>query len=168
MLKRLVRKMIKLKDKIAMSITAKVKFKAVKHDLDCKQPMQVINTNGYTFHVKDVDAIIHSDDNMAVSEVAAIYQTSIQDLYVIAVDKTFMKLSKRTQAFVLSHEMAHVVYGLHNPYNKLSIEVKADKVAGLLMQLNNKAIRNCLREIRRKCKYYSSYEILTKRIKNIK
>ena len=168
MLKRIMRKVMKVKDKITMSLIAKLKFRKVKQALDCKKPMHVIDACGYTFHVKDVDAIIHTDNNMAVSEVAAVYQTSLQDLYVIAVDKTYLKLSKRTQAFVLHHEIAHIAYGLNNPTNRVAIETKVDKVAGKIMQLNNRAIRNCLREIRKHCKYYSSYEILTKRIKNIK
>lgn len=170
MLKQLVRKIMKTKDKIVMSLIAKVKLNKVLHALDYKRPMQVINANGYTFHVKDVDAIIHTDtnNNMAVSEVASVYKTSLQDMYVIAVDKTYMKLSKRTQAFVLHHEIAHITHGLDNPTNRVAIETKVDIVAGSLMQLNKRAMRNCLREIRRQCKYYSSYEILTKRIKNIK
>lgn len=170
MVKKLMRKIMKIKDMIHMSLIAKFKFKEVKQALDCKKPMHVIDANGCVFHIKDVDAIIHTDtnNNMAVSEVAAVYQTSMKDLYVIAVDKTYMRLSKRTQAFVLHHEIAHITHGLDNPTNRVAVETKVDMVAGSLMQLNNRAIRNCLREIRKECKYYSSYEILTKRIKNIK
>lgn len=170
MLKKIMRKIMKFKDVIHMSLIAKFKFKEVKQALDCKKPMQVIDTNGCVFHIKDVDAIIHTDtnNNIAVSEIAAVYQTSMKDLYVIAVDKTYMRLSKRTQAFVLYHEIAHITHGLDNPNNRVAIETKVDMVAGSLMQLNKRAIRNCLREIRKECKYYSSYEILTKRIKNIK
>ena len=79
----------------------------------------------------------------------------------------FKKLSNRTKQFVLEHEIAHVVHGLDNPKNKLSIETKVDLLAARKMKMNNIKLRKCLREIRDNCNYLSSKKIMLKRIKNI-
>lgn len=158
-----------MKDDIAKRIIAATKINDVLYDLDYKVPIHVVKKDGYEFHIKDVDAIISGDKAaLVVSEVAAVYKTRYENLYVIAVDNTFKKLSNKTKQFVLEHEMAHVTYGLNNPKNRLYIETKVDILAAREMHMSNIKLRRCLREIKDKCSYLSSKKIMARRIKNIK
>ena len=173
MLKKLVRKMYKaiktLKDKVTKTIIGKTKYEAIKYDLDYKRPILTVDRGGYVFHIKDVDAIISGDEAaLVVSEVAAVYKTSLRNVYVIGVDKTFKKLTSRTKQFVLEHEIAHITHGLDNPRNRLSVETKVDIVAAHIMGMNKRKLKKCLREIQDKCKYLSSKRTMVRRIKNIK
>lgn len=168
MIKKFARLIKKSIDKVSMLLIAKFKYKAIKHDLDCKEPLAVLKRNGYQFDIKEIDAIVHGDSNgIAVSEIAAVYKTSINNTFVIGIDKTFIKLKDRTQLFVLEHEIAHVTYGLDNPKNKIKIETIVDKAAALELGLSNKQVRNCLRDIKRNCRYISSHQVLNKRIREI-
>lgn len=176
MLKKVIRKILNkcykkvktVKDEITKKVIAITKADNVLYDLDYKVPIHTIKRYGCTFHIKDVDAIVSGDKAaLVVSEVAAVYKTSQKYTYVIAVDNVFKKLSNRTKQFVLEHEIAHVVHGLDNPKNKLSIETKVDLLAARKMKMNNIKLRKCLREIRDNCNYLSSKKIMLKRIKNI-
>ena len=164
MLKKVIKKILNkcykkvktVKDEITKKVIAITKADNVLYDLDYKVPIHTIKRYGCTFHIKDVDAIVSGDKAaLVVSEVAAVYKTSQKYTYVIAVDN------------VLEHEIAHVVHGLDNPKNKLSIETKVDLLAARKMKMNNIKLRKCLREIRDNCNYLSSKKIMLKRIKNI-
>lgn len=157
-----------IKDKITKKVITITKAKDVLYDLDYKVPICTVKRYGYTFHIKDVDAIVSGDKAaLVVSEVAAVYKTSKRGTYVIAVDNVFKKLSNRTKQFVLEHEIAHITHGLDNPRNRLAIETRVDLVAARAMNMNNIKLRKCLREIRDNCNYLSSKKIMMKRIKNI-
>ena len=66
-----------IKDKITKKIITMTKAKDVLYDLDYKVPIHTVRRYGYTFHIKDVDAIVSGDKAaLVVSEVAAVYRTS--------------------------------------------------------------------------------------------